>query len=111
MEPLTNKQKKHMSRVQNLGCIACARLGKHDKPAELYHVKRNSPLAVIPLCYFHLHGPLGIHRSRPADFAYSHGTPQKLLNQVMDWLNYEDKKTDQIDPANPFTRNNIFIYE
>lgn len=101
---------KKLARIQALGCIACARVGHHDRPALLYEVDARDPHAVIPLCHFHIHDWAGAY-SNPLKFAYSNGAPLDLLQQLRDWLDYEDGKTDQIDPANPFTRNNLFIYE
>ena len=113
-KPATAEEKKHMSRVADLGCIACAILGHHDSPAELHHIKhqtgmgrRSSHFEVIPLCYLHHRGTYGYHQS-PAEFTGNFGEQKELLQHVLDWLDYKDKKTGQINPSNPFTRNNLF---
>ena len=110
----TIEEKKHMSRVADLGCVACAQLGHYDSPAEIHHIKdktgmgrRSSHFEVIPLCYMHHRGTYGYHTS-PKEFEGNYGTQRELLQIVKNWLDYEDKKTGQINPSNPFTRNNLF---
>ena len=113
-KPATVEEKKHMSRVANLGCVACAQLGHYDSPAEIHHIKnhtgmgrRSSHFEVIPLCYLHHRGTYGYHTS-PSEFTGNYGTQIELLKMVTDWLDYEDKKTGQIEASNPYTRNNLF---
>ena len=44
----------------------------------------------------------------PSEFTGNYGTQTELLKIVIDWLDYEDKKTGQIEASNPYTRNNLF---
>ena len=97
-------------RIQRLGCIACARQAHHDRPALLYQVHARDPDSVIPLCHFHIHDWCGV-RTNPKKFAYSCGDPHTLLEQVNAWLDYQDGILPEVSPMNPFTRNNICIYE
>jgi len=64
----TLKQKKHMSKVADLGCAVCRRLGYEGTPAELHHPRagtgagrRASNMSVIPLCPEHHRGATGLH--------------------------------------------------
>ena len=31
-------EREHLKKVAELGCIACAKLGYHDTPAEIHHI-------------------------------------------------------------------------
>lgn len=60
--------KGHKSRVAELGCILCRRLGYGETPASLHHVRegqgmsqRASDWLVLPLCYQHHQGADGVH--------------------------------------------------
>ena len=64
----TLAEKKHMSRVAELGCIVCKRMGYPGTPSELHHPrsgvgmgKRSSHYDVIPLCPEHHRGKTGVH--------------------------------------------------
>ena len=64
----TKAEKQHMSRVAELGCAVCRRMGYAGTPAELHHKRagtgagrRSSHMEVIPLCPEHHRGNTGIH--------------------------------------------------
>ena len=64
----TLAEKRHMSRVAELGCAVCRRMGYEGTPAELHHKRsgtgagrRSSHMEVIPLCPEHHRGKTGIH--------------------------------------------------
>lgn len=64
----TLAEKKHMSRVAELGCAVCRRMGYEGTPAELHHKRagtgagrRSSHYEVIPLCPEHHRGKTGLH--------------------------------------------------
>lgn len=64
----TLAEKRHMSRVAELGCAVCRRMGYAGTPAELHHKRsgtgagrRSSHMEVIPLCPEHHRGKTGIH--------------------------------------------------
>lgn len=89
----TLAEKKHMSRVAELGCIACRLIGYYDTPAELHHPRsgqglgqRASHFDVIPLCPAHHRGTAGlkvpsVHGS-PDAFKKSFGMESDLLEKV-----------------------------
>lgn len=63
--------KAHMSRVAELGCIACRLLGYEASPAQVHHLtlgrgkgQKNSDMLTIPLCEPHHTGTHGIHGDR-----------------------------------------------
>ena len=64
----TLAEKKHMSRVAELGCAVCRRMGYPGTPSELHHPrsgvgmgKRSSHFDVLPLCVEHHRGKTGVH--------------------------------------------------
>jgi len=116
----TSKEKKHMDSVAQLGCIACAKLGWYDSPAELHHIKdktgmgrRSSHFEVIPLCYVHHRGEWGYHTS-PAEFNGTYGSQRELLEQTLEALSIEGckcgctTKKGAVDKTNPFSGANLF---
>jgi hypothetical protein len=53
-------EKQHLDKVQQLGCIACQKIGYFGTPAEIHHIRtgigkgqRASNYQVIPLCPHH----------------------------------------------------------
>jgi hypothetical protein len=64
----TLAEKKHMTKVAELGCMVCLRMGYQGTPAELHHKRagtgagrRSSHFDVIPLCPEHHRGKTGLH--------------------------------------------------
>ena len=64
----TLAEKKHMTKVADLGCMVCLRMGYQGTPAELHHKRagtgagrRSSHYEVIPLCPEHHRGKTGLH--------------------------------------------------
>jgi hypothetical protein len=64
----TADEKRYMSRVAELGCAVCRRMGYEGTPAELHHPRRGTGLGqrashydVIPLCPEHHRGNTGLH--------------------------------------------------
>jgi hypothetical protein len=64
----TVAKKKYMSKVAELGCAVCRRMGYEGTPAELHHPRRGTGLGqrashydVIPLCPEHHRGKTGLH--------------------------------------------------
>ena len=110
----TAQEKRHMSSVAALGCIACRKLGHYDSPAELHHIKdkrgmgrRATHYEVIPLCYTHHRGAYGYHTS-PKEFEGNYGTQKELLALTLKWLavagcacGCTKKKGKQADPFPP----------
>lgn len=65
---MTKTEKEHLSRVADLGCVLCERLGMVGTSAEIHHLRhgmgmgqRNSNFNVIPLCPEHHRGNTGYH--------------------------------------------------
>jgi hypothetical protein len=64
----TKAEKRYMSKVAELGCLVCRRMGYEGTPAELHHKRsgtgagrRSSHMEVIPLCPEHHRGKTGFH--------------------------------------------------
>jgi len=89
--------KAHMSRVAELGCIACLIAGTPGTPPELHHPRTGAGAGqrapdsdVIPLCHAHHRGTMhpkvpSIHRDRLA-FIAQFGTEAELLAKVRERL-------------------------
>jgi hypothetical protein len=84
----TLAEKKHMSRVAELGCVVCRRLhGPHDPgPVELHHLRagtgagrRSSHWEVIPLCFEHHRGSTGLHGLGTKGFPKHYGFDERDL--------------------------------
>ena len=65
---VTADEKKHLSRVADLGCAVCRRMGFPGTPAEIHHKRagtgagrRSSHWDVMPLCLEHHRGNTGVH--------------------------------------------------
>jgi len=76
----TIAERKHMSRVAELGCAVCHRLGYGATPAELHHPRHGTGIGqrakhmdVIPLCPEHHRGNTGVHGLGTKGFAKHYG--------------------------------------
>ena len=86
---MTKDEKKWMSKVADLGCLVCRRLGYDGTPAELHHIRagqgwgRPDNFHVIPACPEHHRGKTGIHGLGTKGFVRHYGfTEQDLLDDV-----------------------------
>ncbi|OIV47978.1 hypothetical protein BK025_00050 [Sodalis sp. TME1] len=88
---MTRDEKRHLSRVASLGCIACRRVGLGATPAEIHHIRdgqgaglRASHYETIPLYPPHHrtggHG-VAIHAGRKV-WEENYGAEQELLRQI-----------------------------
>lgn len=86
----TAKEKRHLNKVANIGCIVCLNLGLGETPAEIHHIgngtmaKRASNYESIPLCHIHHrtgNSGVAVHSGRKS-FESNFGTEQELLEQV-----------------------------
>ena len=89
--------KSHMSRVAELGCIACLIAGTPGTPPELHHPRTNAGAGqkapdsdVIPLCHAHHRGTVhpaipSIHLDR-LKFIEAFGSEAELLARVREQL-------------------------
>lgn len=89
---MNKAEKEHLSRVVELGCIACRRIGYKDTPAGIHHIRagmgmaqRNDNYHVLPLCGIHHqtggHG-VAIHSGQET-WEAKFGTEEQLL----EWVN------------------------
>lgn len=87
----TKAEKKHMDKVQQLGCIACQKIGFFGTPAEIHHIRtgigkgqRASNYQVLPLCpHHHRHGGHGeAFHSGPKAWQERFGSELNLLEEV-----------------------------
>lgn len=92
---MTKDEKLYLSKVADLGCIICYRLGFAGTPAEIHHVRgmglgmgvRSSHYQTIPLCPEHHRGNTGYHGMGRKAFERKHGvTEQELIEQVKELL-------------------------
>ena len=100
----TVAEKKHMSRVAELGCAVCRRMGYPGTPSELHHPRagmglgrRASNWEVIPLCPEHHRGATGLHGLGTRGFARHWGfNEDDLLEDVRGLLgkSYHEGKDD-----------------
>lgn len=92
----TIAERKHMSKVAELGCAVCRRMGYEGTPAELHHPRalaggwgRSSHMDVIPLCPEHHRGKTGLHGLGTRGFPKHYGfTEQDLLDDVRGLLGF-----------------------
>jgi hypothetical protein len=95
----TLKEKKHMSKVAELGCAVCRRMGHEGTPAELHHKRagtgagrRSSHMSVIPLCPEHHRGSTGLHGLGTKGFEKHYGYDEAdLLKETMLLLGYNNE--------------------
>ena len=101
---MTKDEKKYLSKVADLGCIICYRLGYIGTPAEIHHVRgmglgmavRSSHYATIPLCPTHHRGNVGYHGlGRKAFERRYEVTEQELLDQVQEMLNEDEQGAEE----------------
>lgn len=85
----TIAERKHMSRVAELGCAVCHRLGYGATPAELHHQRtgtgmtRASHYRTTGLCPPHHRGNEGIHGMGREEFALMYGISEvELIEQT-----------------------------
>jgi hypothetical protein len=65
---MTKDERKYLSRVAELGCAVCRRMGFEGTPAEIHHKKAGMGIGqraghhlAIPLCPIHHRGLKGVH--------------------------------------------------
>lgn len=88
---ITSQEKKHLTQVAEIGCIACINQGDGPTPAEVHHIRagmgagqRNDTFRTIPLCHTHHRtGGYGvaIHAGQK-EWERVHGDEETLLRQV-----------------------------
>lgn len=91
---MTNDERRYLSRVAELGCLVCRRMGYPDSPAEIHHKRagtgagrRSSHFDAMPLCPEHHRGKTGIHGLGTKGFPKQWGfNEDDLLQDVRDLL-------------------------
>ena len=91
---MTNEERRYLSRVAELGCLVCRRMGYPDTPAEIHHKRagtgagrRSSHFDAMPLCPEHHRGKTGIHGLGTKGFPKHWGfNEDDLLQDVRDLL-------------------------
>lgn len=88
---MNKSDRQHLSRLVELGCIACRNAGIPDSPAEVHHIRAGQGMSqrarhdqAIPLCPRHHrlggHG-VAIHAGQKT-WESIHGSELELLHQV-----------------------------
>jgi|TARA_R110001592_G_scaffold28662_3_gene104879 hypothetical protein len=106
----TAKEKKHMDKVSQLGCIVCLKHGLGYNPCEIHHIngktKPNAHFEVIGLCFEHHRKggdkePISRHPYKNR-FIAAYGTEEELMMLVLNELQYV-KDNEPVDFDNlPF---------
>ena len=74
-----SKEKRHMARVSELGCLIC------DSPANVHHIRTErikNDFLTIPLCREHHQGDFSIHMSK-RQFENIYGDELHLLAETL----------------------------
>lgn len=91
---MTKAEKEYLSRVAEIGCVACAIQGTPGTPAEIHHLREGQGMSqradyrsAVPLCPAHHRGTdhprtPSIHLAKRA-FIAAFGTEAQLLEEVM----------------------------
>lgn len=96
---MRKREAQYLSKVADIGCIICYRVGYRGTPAEIHHIRglglgmgvRNSHDNVIPLCPEHHRGNSGYHGLGRKAFERAYGvTEQELQLQLGELLNEEE---------------------
>jgi hypothetical protein len=97
---VTKDEKKYLSKIADLGCIICRRLGYMGTPCEIHHVRgiglgmgvRSSHYQTIGLCPSHHRGNIGYHGLGRKAFERRYDvTERELLEQTQELLNEENE--------------------
>ena len=91
---MTNEERRYLSRVAELGCLVCRRMGYPGTPAEIHHKRagtgagrRSSHFDAMPLCPEHHRGKTGLHGLGTKGFPKHWGfNEDDLLQDVRDLL-------------------------
>ena len=90
MSKMKKREREHLQKVQDLGCIVCIRLGYYGTPAEIHHVRRfgekRDHMKVIPLCPHHHRNSLESYHLNPKWFTGTFGTQEELLEETERFL-------------------------
>ena len=98
-KPPNKKEKEHMDKVQQLGCIVCKLERGIYTPAEIHHIvgkTKRSHMRVLPLCFRHhregSYNELFVSRHPfKREFEKRYGTEEELLEKVEQLLQHTKK--------------------
>ena len=88
----------YLSKLADLGCIICKKMGFPNSPAEIHHIRykdlgmsrRSKARECIPLCpNHHRNGSESYHYS-PKKFNAKWGSQKELLQEVLTYVNNTD---------------------
>lgn len=95
---MTKDESRYLSRVVELGCIACRKMGVFDSPAGVHHIRqgigksqRASHYETLPLCgQHHQTGGYGVaFHAGPKVWQQTYGTERELLAEVHEMLGFK----------------------
>jgi len=92
---VTKDERRYLSKVADLGCAVCRRMGFEGTPAEIHHKKAGKGIGqrsghdqAIPLCPEHHRGATGVHGLGVRGFSKHWGFDEDdLLSDVKSSLN------------------------
>ena len=99
---MNQEEKKHLSKVAEIGCILCFRLGTPGTPAEIHHPRKGTGMGqrashydAIPLCPEHHRGDIGIHGMGVKAFIKHYQVDEaELLHVTRRLVAYHDHLSD-----------------
>lgn len=86
---MTKAEKAHKAALASIGCMPCRKhMGIIDGPVELHHLRtggwgKGDYRTLIPLCYEHHRGSVGIHTLGTKAWAERFGEQQEFLDMAM----------------------------
>ncbi len=89
---MSKAEQAHKSALVDLGCILCNRLGLGATPPELHHLRtggwgKGDYKTLMPLCFHHHRGIMGIHTLGTKAFERQFGVTQReLLAQSLEMI-------------------------
>ena len=86
----------YLSKLANLGCIICKKMGFQDSPAEIHHInegrigKRASFRKCLPLCPNHHRNGIESYHYSPKKFNAKWGSQKDLLTETLTQVKVEN---------------------
>jgi len=101
---MRKREKEYLSKIADIGCILCYKLGNAGTPAEIHHIRgmglgmgvRNSHDNAIPLCPEHHRGNTGYHGLGRKAFEKRYSvTEWELKDKLEQILNEENQDGEE----------------
>ena len=89
---MTKAEKAHKEALAGMGCMVCRKtMGIIDGPVELHHLRsggwgKGDYLTLIPICYEHHRGAVGIHTLGTKAWSHLYGTQQEFLDMALNLM-------------------------